>query len=178
MIMNKIIGEMSEQLKCPICKEFFRTAMILPCSHNFCALCIRQAHSQQLGPIKKCPTCQTIAETHQLRNNRLLDDVLASLKKLQEQVELAGTSVVIERNNMSVDDVEIVSSTMQPVLTKSSAIKCPSCEKMFECSEEEFTFRHLDDCLVGKPGSLLKRQRIAKSSSIDTMFVSFIYIKS
>ncbi|XP_072050560.1 uncharacterized protein [Amphiura filiformis] len=59
-------------LRCSICYEFLKTAMILPgCSHNFCSLCIRRYLSHE----SKCPTCKKPTSVPELKNNRVLDEL-------------------------------------------------------------------------------------------------------
>jgi len=71
----------NELLKCPICFDLFHTALLLPCSHNFCALCIRQ--SLTFGH-KRCPICKKASDTCDLRPNRLIDELVANYLGSQE----------------------------------------------------------------------------------------------
>jgi len=73
--------EENELLKCPICFDLFHTALLLPCSHNFCALCIRQ--SLTFGH-KRCPICKKASDTCDLRPNRLIDELVANYLGSQE----------------------------------------------------------------------------------------------
>jgi len=71
----------NDLLKCPICFDLFHTALLLPCSHNFCALCIRQ--SLTFGH-KRCPICKKASDTCDLRPNRLIDELVANYLGSQE----------------------------------------------------------------------------------------------
>ncbi|EHB13906.1 E3 ubiquitin-protein ligase RAD18, partial [Heterocephalus glaber] len=64
-------------LRCGICFEYFNIAMIIPqCSHNYCSLCIRKFLSYKT----QCPTCCVPVTEPDLKNNRLLDELVKSLK--------------------------------------------------------------------------------------------------
>nr|XP_021152276.1 LOW QUALITY PROTEIN: E3 ubiquitin-protein ligase RAD18 [Columba livia] len=57
--------------------------MIIPqCSHNFCSLCIRQSLSSKTH----CPACFVAASESDLRNNRLLDDLVKSFNSARQQL--------------------------------------------------------------------------------------------
>ncbi|XP_006889011.1 PREDICTED: E3 ubiquitin-protein ligase RAD18 [Elephantulus edwardii] len=63
-------------LRCGICFEYFNIAMMIPqCSHNYCSLCIRKFLSYKT----QCPTCCVTVTEPELRNNRVLDELVKSL---------------------------------------------------------------------------------------------------
>uniref|UniRef100_A0A8C9P2Q4 RING-type E3 ubiquitin transferase n=1 Tax=Spermophilus dauricus TaxID=99837 RepID=A0A8C9P2Q4_SPEDA len=63
-------------LRCGICFEYFNIAMIIPqCSHNYCSLCIRKFLSYKT----QCPTCCVTVTEPDLKNNRILDELVKSL---------------------------------------------------------------------------------------------------
>lgn len=65
--------DLDEHFRCPICKEFFETTMILStCSHSFCALCIRRS----LNTEQNCPQCRKTAYESDLIHNYALDHVV------------------------------------------------------------------------------------------------------
>ncbi|XP_071984179.1 E3 ubiquitin-protein ligase RAD18 isoform X2 [Engystomops pustulosus] len=65
--------DLDDLLHCGICFDYFNIAMIIPqCSHNYCSLCIRKFLSYKT----QCPTCFVAVTESELRNNRLLDDVV------------------------------------------------------------------------------------------------------
>ncbi|KAG0373950.1 E3 ubiquitin-protein ligase rad18 [Mortierella sp. AD032] len=86
----KSLREIESHLRCPICKEFFRGAMVLNCSHNFCSECIRR----HLDKESSCPACRVATSTSQMRRNIALDEIANSfgdcrsslLKTLMEAV--------------------------------------------------------------------------------------------
>ncbi|XP_071349775.1 E3 ubiquitin-protein ligase RAD18 isoform X2 [Trachinotus anak] len=73
-------------LRCPICFDFLNISMMTKCSHNFCSLCIRKFLSYKL----QCPVCNTQATEQDLRNNRLLDDLVVSFQAARQQLSKAN----------------------------------------------------------------------------------------
>ncbi|KAL2916508.1 E3 ubiquitin-protein ligase rad18 [Polyrhizophydium stewartii] len=72
---------MDESLRCAICKELLSAAMALPCVHSFCSLCIRRHFQRKL----QCPSCRTpVQGVHVLKNNRLLDDLVAQFRAIRD----------------------------------------------------------------------------------------------
>ncbi|XP_060775529.1 E3 ubiquitin-protein ligase RAD18 isoform X2 [Neoarius graeffei] len=69
-------------LRCPICFDFLNITMMTQCSHNFCSLCIRKFLSYKL----LCPICNTPLTEQELRNNRLLDDLVQGFQAVRQQV--------------------------------------------------------------------------------------------
>ncbi|XP_019360232.1 PREDICTED: E3 ubiquitin-protein ligase RAD18 isoform X1 [Gavialis gangeticus] len=70
-------------LRCGICFEYFNIAMIIPqCSHNYCSLCIRKFLSYKT----QCPTCRVAVTEPELKNNRLLDDLVKSFNSARQQL--------------------------------------------------------------------------------------------
>eukprot|EP01113_Clastostelium_recurvatum_P027382 TRINITY_DN33011_c0_g1_i1.p1 TRINITY_DN33011_c0_g1~~TRINITY_DN33011_c0_g1_i1.p1 ORF type:complete len:202 (+),score=27.38 TRINITY_DN33011_c0_g1_i1:52-606(+) len=64
---------MDELLRCPICYDYFQTAMIFPsCSHNYCSVCIRRSLSFKT----ECPTCRAPSDSTDLRPNRIIDSLV------------------------------------------------------------------------------------------------------
>lgn len=73
-------------LRCPICFDFLSITMMTKCSHNFCSLCIRKFLSYK----KQCPLCNAEATEQDLRNNRLLDDVVVKFHAARQQLSKAN----------------------------------------------------------------------------------------
>ncbi|XP_051563529.1 E3 ubiquitin-protein ligase RAD18-like isoform X9 [Myxocyprinus asiaticus] len=69
-------------LRCPICFEFINITMMTRCSHNFCSLCIRKFLSYKLV----CPVCNLPSTEQDLRNNRLIDDLVQSFQNARQQL--------------------------------------------------------------------------------------------
>lgn len=73
---------MDTLLRCPICFEFLNISMMTQCSHNFCSLCIRKFLSYKL----LCPVCNSPSTEQDLRNNRLLDDLVQSFQTARQKL--------------------------------------------------------------------------------------------
>ncbi|CAJ1050993.1 E3 ubiquitin-protein ligase RAD18 [Xyrichtys novacula] len=73
-------------LRCPVCFDYLNITMITKCSHNFCSLCIRKCLSYKL----QCPLCNTEATEQDLRNNRLLDDLVINFQAARQQLSKAN----------------------------------------------------------------------------------------
>ncbi|XP_059426673.1 E3 ubiquitin-protein ligase RAD18 isoform X2 [Carassius carassius] len=69
-------------LRCPICFEFLNITMMTQCSHNFCSLCIRKFLSYKL----LCPVCNLPSTEQDLRNNRILDDLVQSFQAARQKL--------------------------------------------------------------------------------------------
>ncbi|XP_029358236.1 E3 ubiquitin-protein ligase RAD18 isoform X2 [Echeneis naucrates] len=69
-------------LHCPICFDFFNISMMTKCSHNFCSLCIRKFLSYK----PHCPVCNAHATETDLRNNRILDELVVNFQAARQQL--------------------------------------------------------------------------------------------
>ncbi|EFA86025.1 hypothetical protein PPL_01258 [Heterostelium album PN500] len=99
---------MDHLLKCPICFDFFDTAlMIITCSHNFCSLCIKKYFSQ---PNLHCPICRKAASTSELRNNRLLDELVTALKQTLEKKNGDSSELLLSTDDSSISSTQIIST--------------------------------------------------------------------
>ncbi|NXT68224.1 RAD18 ligase, partial [Chaetops frenatus] len=70
-------------LRCGICFDYFSIAVIIPqCSHNYCSLCIRKFLSYKT----QCPACCVAVSESDLKNNRILDDLVKNFNSAREQL--------------------------------------------------------------------------------------------
>ncbi|XP_043831383.1 E3 ubiquitin-protein ligase RAD18 isoform X1 [Dromiciops gliroides] len=70
-------------LRCGICFDYFNIAMIIPqCSHNYCSLCIRKFLSYKT----QCPTCCVTVTEPDLKNNRILDELVKSFSSARNHL--------------------------------------------------------------------------------------------
>ncbi|XP_063267510.1 E3 ubiquitin-protein ligase RAD18 isoform X3 [Prinia subflava] len=70
-------------LRCGICFDYFSIAVIIPqCSHSYCSLCIRKFLSYKT----QCPTCCVAVSESDLKNNRILDDLVKSFNSARQQL--------------------------------------------------------------------------------------------
>ncbi|XP_035955787.1 E3 ubiquitin-protein ligase RAD18 isoform X2 [Halichoerus grypus] len=71
-----VMKTVDDLLRCGICFEYFNIAVMIPqCSHNYCSLCIRKFLSYKT----QCPTCCVTVTEPDLKNNRILDELVKSL---------------------------------------------------------------------------------------------------
>ncbi|KAG0224369.1 E3 ubiquitin-protein ligase rad18 [Actinomortierella wolfii] len=76
------LGELDAHLRCPICKEFLRGAVMLNCHHTFCSACLRR----HLDKESTCPACRESATTAQIRRNVMLEEVANCFIDCREQL--------------------------------------------------------------------------------------------
>ncbi|XP_075893168.1 E3 ubiquitin-protein ligase RAD18 isoform X2 [Nelusetta ayraudi] len=79
------LKEVDALLRCPICFDLLNISMMSKCSHNFCSLCIRKFLSYKL----QCPVCNMQITEQDLRNNRILDDLVTSFQAARQQLSKA-----------------------------------------------------------------------------------------
>lgn len=41
-LLERVLSELTEELKCPLCLGYFNTPVILNCFHTFCATCLEE----------------------------------------------------------------------------------------------------------------------------------------
>ena len=71
------MGNLDTAMRCPICHDYFRTAMQVPaCSHTYCSECIRRSLSFK----RLCPLCRRDTAPGELVNNRALDTAVVAYK--------------------------------------------------------------------------------------------------
>ncbi|XP_060036765.1 E3 ubiquitin-protein ligase RAD18 isoform X2 [Erinaceus europaeus] len=71
-----VMKTVDDLLRCGICFDYFNIAMMIPqCSHNYCSLCIRKFLSYKT----QCPTCCVTVTEPDLKNNRILDELVKSV---------------------------------------------------------------------------------------------------
>ncbi|XP_042195588.1 E3 ubiquitin-protein ligase RAD18 [Callorhinchus milii] len=78
---RRLLKPVDDLLRCGICFEYFDIAMIIPqCSHNYCSLCVRKFLSYKT----QCPICCATVTEPELRNNRLLDELVKCFRSVRE----------------------------------------------------------------------------------------------
>ena len=69
-------------LRCPICKDFFNSAMSLPnCCHSFCSECIRRHMSYE----RTCPQCKSPIHG-ELRKNIQIDEIVSAFSSCRHHL--------------------------------------------------------------------------------------------
>ncbi|KAG8035198.1 hypothetical protein G9C98_001688 [Cotesia typhae] len=70
------------------------TPVIIPCSHNYCSLCIRK----YLHYKTRCPLCFQKLFENQLNPNRILEEILINFAKVRTKLHC-----LVKLNNNSID---------------------------------------------------------------------------
>ncbi|KAL8213173.1 UNVERIFIED_CONTAM: hypothetical protein K2H54_061110 [Gekko kuhli] len=79
------VRELSEELTCPICLEYFIDPVILPeCAHSFCRDCLTCSWGEAAA-MASCPMCKQTSRPGDLRPNRQLANIVEIAKKLNLQ---------------------------------------------------------------------------------------------
>ncbi|RKP26257.1 hypothetical protein SYNPS1DRAFT_28046 [Syncephalis pseudoplumigaleata] len=104
------LTELDQRLRCPICKEFFKAAvMFTECAHSFCSLCIRRSISAE----GVCPVCRHAVLESNLVRNSILDDLAASFSRAAPHLrELTGNSALLDS---SIDGPHSAVSQITPI---------------------------------------------------------------
>ncbi|KAJ2002684.1 E3 ubiquitin-protein ligase rad18 [Coemansia thaxteri] len=77
------LRELDQLLRCPVCKEYFGTAMVTTsCGHTFCSLCVRRCLAQET----RCPSCRVSLTESELHPNRLIDSIVHTFKNGRPQL--------------------------------------------------------------------------------------------
>ncbi|PSN46136.1 hypothetical protein C0J52_12072 [Blattella germanica] len=78
-----VLKDFDNRLRCGICYEYMKTAMMTNCSHNYCSMCIRKSLMYK----GSCPTCFAVASDSQLRNNKVVDELIIIFTRLSIEVQ-------------------------------------------------------------------------------------------
>ncbi|CAH1782603.1 unnamed protein product [Owenia fusiformis] len=82
--------DLDNLLRCPVCFEYFNTAMVIPqCSHTYCSRCIRRYINYK----SQCPTCSVSVSAPELKNNRLVDEIIKKYQEVRDNLVLAAKAV-------------------------------------------------------------------------------------
>ncbi|XP_037535853.1 LOW QUALITY PROTEIN: tripartite motif-containing protein 35-like [Nematolebias whitei] len=78
-----------EDLCCPVCQEVFRDPVLLPCSHSFCKVCLKNWWREK--PAQECPVCRKRSSNVDPACNRALKNICESF--LQENHQRASEAL-------------------------------------------------------------------------------------
>lgn len=84
--LEKIISELAEELKCPICLGFFDNPVVLGCLHTFCLCCTEEIAKD--SDVVVCPLCRQNTELNgrgpsSLKSNIYIANIVEKLKSAQ-----------------------------------------------------------------------------------------------
>ncbi|XP_058521330.1 E3 ubiquitin-protein ligase TRIM69 isoform X3 [Ochotona princeps] len=76
-----VIQDITMELHCPLCNDWFRDPLMLSCGHNFCQACI-----QNFWKLKSketfCPECKMLCQYSNCTFNLILEKLVEKIKKL------------------------------------------------------------------------------------------------
>ncbi|XP_037534950.1 tripartite motif-containing protein 35-like [Nematolebias whitei] len=78
-----------EDLCCPVCQEVFKDPVLLPCSHSFCKVCLKNWWREK--PAQECPVCRKRSSNVDPACNRALKNICESF--LQENHQRASEAL-------------------------------------------------------------------------------------
>jgi len=73
LMLSMPLQPLYQELTCPVCFQVMKECTMTPCSHNFCAACIKECVDQR----SKCPVCQAECISKDLVRNLQLDRIIA-----------------------------------------------------------------------------------------------------
>ncbi|XP_067829869.1 LOW QUALITY PROTEIN: uncharacterized protein [Heptranchias perlo] len=79
MATSKHLSNLTKDLSCSICLEFFQQPVFLDCGHNFCEACILLFWEDSNS---SCPECRVLLPGRVLRRNRQMASIVATVRSL------------------------------------------------------------------------------------------------
>lgn len=75
------IQDITKELHCPLCNDWFQDPLMLTCGHNFCQACIQNFWKQQAKETF-CPECKVTCQYNNCTFNLVLDKLIDKIKEL------------------------------------------------------------------------------------------------
>uniref|UniRef100_G3SX48 Tripartite motif containing 69 n=1 Tax=Loxodonta africana TaxID=9785 RepID=G3SX48_LOXAF len=75
------IQDITKELHCPLCHDWFRDPLMLSCGHNFCQICIQNFWKQQAKETF-CPECKMLCQYSNCTFNIVVEKLVEKIKKL------------------------------------------------------------------------------------------------
>ncbi|XP_073733037.1 E3 ubiquitin-protein ligase TRIM69 isoform X5 [Callorhinus ursinus] len=75
------IQDITKELHCPLCNDWFCDPLMLSCGHNFCQACIQNFWKQQAKETF-CPECKMVCQYSNCTFNLVLEKLVEKIKKL------------------------------------------------------------------------------------------------
>ncbi|KAB8416440.1 hypothetical protein FH972_024959 [Carpinus fangiana] len=86
------VAPLDSALRCQVCKDFYKNAVITSCAHSFCSICIRRC----LTVDGQCPACRSKDQEVRLRRNVALQEVVDAFTRARSEM-LTVASEATER---------------------------------------------------------------------------------
>lgn len=102
---EEIAEEIIDEMTCPVCLELFEEPFMLPCSHNFCASCLKQlllANSIRNESDNKhlvCPSCRSITQIEDAKPNLLVKNMVSKITFMQKKQDVLVSTSSTNSNN-------------------------------------------------------------------------------
>jgi hypothetical protein len=106
--LGKKFSLLEEQLRCPICDEFYGNPHMLNCGHTYCSICIRKHCDPLVNKTTSgtCPICKEKAEVFDLKPNTVLASVVAQFIMVRpDALRLITNGTLLVNTN---EDVQII----------------------------------------------------------------------
>mmetsp|Transcript_34480 Transcript_34480/g.82136 ORF Transcript_34480/g.82136 Transcript_34480/m.82136 type:complete len:158 (+) Transcript_34480:742-1215(+) len=114
-VVMELGSDLAESLKCPVCFDLIKDAVIYPCSHNVCKSCTEQLLAM---PDSKCPLCKQPAGRRDVRPNTGLSELAQiNISQANEQVEVRrrkAEEAEVRRKAKEVEKAEVRPSALSP----------------------------------------------------------------
>ncbi|XP_049755034.1 E3 ubiquitin-protein ligase TRIM69 isoform X1 [Elephas maximus indicus] len=75
------IQDITKELHCPLCQDWFRDPLMLSCGHNFCQICIQNFWKQQAKETF-CPECKMLCQCSNCTFNTVVEKLVEKVKEL------------------------------------------------------------------------------------------------
>ncbi|XP_055486276.1 zinc-binding protein A33-like isoform X3 [Leucoraja erinacea] len=96
MAAKRPAGSWTEEVVCPICKDFFTDPVALDCGHNFCRSCITQSWDREGR--NSCPECREESANRTLRVNRALVRLSEKARTLSMNLKAKKSKLQCEKH--------------------------------------------------------------------------------
>ncbi|XP_068921537.1 ret finger protein-like 4B [Petaurus breviceps papuanus] len=121
---SNLTSNISEELICSICLDFFTSAVSIECGHNFCKDCILQYIYSTHGDSFTCPECRHDCMTKNLWPNHQLSTVAQSFKLLQSHLKRSlNQRKVIKTKFCALEEISLDPETAHPGIIISTDMK-------------------------------------------------------
>ncbi|XP_046297732.1 tripartite motif-containing protein 6 isoform X2 [Marmota monax] len=82
---STVLGDIRDEVTCPLCLELLTEPVSTDCGHSFCQACItenREESEMSQDKERNCPVCQTSYQPRNLRPNRHLANIAQRLREV------------------------------------------------------------------------------------------------
>ncbi|XDV48063.1 hypothetical protein PO909_017560, partial [Leuciscus waleckii] len=81
-----------EELSCPVCREIFKSPVLLSCNHSFCKECLQQ--SWRIKETRECPVCRRRSSSEIIPPNMALNNLCESFLKERDESRSSGSEEI------------------------------------------------------------------------------------